>query len=159
MLIFITIISILVITFAVWIINKILPFRICPICAGVSLTWLWLIAAYFFGYHIDLLIPAIFMRGSVICIAYQIEKRLPLPNTQLLWKTLFIPTGFTAVYSFLVEWREVFFGSGGVLIFLFIIFFLCPYLKGKMRKDTKTLPLENQKKQVRELEKKMEECC
>jgi len=159
MLIFITIISILVITFAVWIINKILPFRVCPICTGVSLTWLWLIAAYFFGYHIDLLIPAILMGGSVVGIAYQIEKRLPLPDTQLLWKTLFIPTGFITVYSFIRGWWEIFFGSIGTLILLFIIFLWYPHLKGKKGKDIKTFPSENQKNQIRGLEKKMEECC
>src|SRR3990167_9616430 len=43
------IISILLVTLAVWGINKKLPIKICPICAGVSLTWLWMLGGMWLG--------------------------------------------------------------------------------------------------------------
>jgi len=147
MLIFITIISILLITLAVWIINKILPFRVCPICAGVSLTWLWLIAACFFGYHIDLLIPAILMGGSVVGIAYQIEKRLALPNTQLLWKTLFVSVGFIAVYGVLTR-------SWSISLASFIFLLLTTYIF-----LSSFVAQSGQNEMIEKLEEKMKDCC
>jgi len=44
------ILSILVITFLVWLVNKPSPFKICPICVGVSLTWLWLLFGMSLGF-------------------------------------------------------------------------------------------------------------
>jgi len=42
--ILIFILSVLAITVLVWLANKILPFKICPICVGVSGTWVWILA-------------------------------------------------------------------------------------------------------------------
>ena len=36
------ILSILIITLVVWLVNKKLPIQVCPVCAGVFLTWLWM---------------------------------------------------------------------------------------------------------------------
>lgn len=46
----IAILSILILTFLVWILNKILPIKICPPCAGVTLTWLWMLWGIWFGF-------------------------------------------------------------------------------------------------------------
>jgi len=75
----IAILSILIITLVVWFVNKLLPFKICPICAGVMLTWLSL----FFGMYFGLLsvshyeIPtAILMGASIGGIVTEFKKIL-----------------------------------------------------------------------------------
>lgn len=150
MLITITTISILAITGFVWLLNRILPLKICPICAGVSGTWLWMLAATFLGYEIDLLIPAMLMGGSVVGIAYQIEKRLPPNRSPLLWKTLFIPAGFVAVYSVLSSWWIVFIAATTFLVILALRF----------TEQTKNIATPTgQNRAVEELKKKMKNCC
>src|SRR3989344_7349181 len=119
MLITITAISILAVSGLVWLANRVLPFTICPICAGVFLTWVGLIIAYTIGYQIDLIIPALLMGGSVVGVVYQLEKKfrdLPVGRV-LLWKILFIPTGFVVAYGILERLPAVFLLA---VIFLFL---------------------------------------
>src|SRR3989344_5708336 len=146
--------SILAITGLVWLFNIVLPFKICPICAGVSGTWLWMLAVKFLGYEIDMIVPAMLMGGSVVGIAYQIEKRLPPGRSPILWKTLFIPAGFVTVYGAVSSWWAVFVVSAALLIILALRF-----TKGLRRpKGSKTAHSEQNQK-VEELEKKMKDCC
>lgn len=156
MLLIITIASILILSFLVWLANRFLPLKICPICAGVSGTWIWLIIGYFLGYQIDVTIPAILMGGSVVGVAYQLEKKLlvksALPaggwRTPLLWKVLFIPAGFILAYGILTkEWTMSF----AALIFLLGISFL--FLSKNSRRNSE------QKETIEELKKKMDNCC
>lgn len=147
MLIIIATISILGLTALIWFLNRISPIQICPICAGVSGTWLGLIALHLAGYQIDLVVPAILMGGSAVGIAYQLEKKLPAEKSALLWKTLFIPAGFIAAYSILMQWLSAFLVS---LIFLLQISFI--FLSPRKKSDS-----HDQK--VDELEKKMKNCC
>src|SRR3989338_11149434 len=101
------IVSIFGITAMAWFLNRFWPWRICAICAGVSLTWLWMIGARLLGYAIDMIVPAVLMGGSVVGLAYQLENKLPPRRSPLLWKTLFIPVGFLAVlYLLLFQWLE-----------------------------------------------------
>lgn len=168
-------ISILAITGLVWLSKRVLAFRICPVCAGVSGTWLWMLVAKFFGYETDLIIIAALMGGSVVGIAYQIEKRFilssqsadsvdtsPLPSSTegrdkslagkpaadklLLWKTLFISVGFTAVYGILYSRWDVFIPAV-IAAALLIAFFRKP--RQNMAKN----------KTVEDLERKMKNCC
>ena len=110
MTIIIAVASILAIALAVWLANQVLPFSVCPICAGVFLTWVGLLGAHFAGYQVTLTVPAILMGGSVVGIAYQLEKRNSgsPPGTRMLFKVLFIPTGFVAAYAVLEQWWAVF---------------------------------------------------
>ncbi len=151
MLIATTTISILAITGLLWLFNRILPFKICPICAGVSGTWLWMLAANFLGYQIDLAIPAMLMGGSVVGIAYQLEKKLRASGagwqTPLLWKTLFIPAGFIAAYGILAQQWIAFLAA---LVFLLPASFLFLFSGKKPG---------SHKEAVKELEKKMKDCC
>lgn len=152
MFIAITTISIFAITGLIWLANRIQPpFKICPICAGVSGTWLWMLAGKFLGYEVDLVMLALLMGGSVVGIAYQIEKRLPSNRSPLLWKTLFIPTGFIAVYSVISSWWLVFIVLAAFLIVLALVF----TEQEKSNKATAT----TQNPKVEELEKKMKNCC
>jgi len=151
MFIVITTISILAITGFIWFLNRILLFKICPICAGVSGTWLWMLAAKFLGYEIDMLIPAMLMGGSVVGIAYQIEKRLSPNRSPLLWKTLFIPIGFVAAYSAILSWWAVFIVLATILAILALRF------TEQKKSDKATFVKKNSR--VEELENKMKNCC
>ena len=132
--IIITTISILSLSLLVSGVNRFLPFRICPICAGVSLTWIWLVTGYFLGYQIDLLIPALFMGGSVVGISQQLDKKL---------KIIFISLGFIVAYSILSEnWVTL-------LVFLAIILLILFLFNNKNKK------LNSNK----ELEEKIKNCC
>ena len=132
--IIITIISILGLSLLVSRVNRFLPFRICPICAGVSLTWIWLVTGYFLGYQIDLLTPALFMGGSVVGISQQLDKKL---------KIIFISLGFIVAYSILSEnWVTL-------LVFLAIILLILFLFNNKNKK------LNSNK----ELEEKIKNCC
>lgn len=141
MLIVITVISILTITTLVWLVNRILPFAVCPICAGVFFTWVGLVGAHFLGYRIDLIVPALLMGGSVVGIAYQLEKKLDKPS--LLGKALFISSGFVVAYSVLEQLWTVFFLAIGFLLLISITL-----LSASPRGES-----------TRGLEKKMEDCC
>lgn len=138
MLFIITIISIFVLGFLVWVADKFLPFQICPICTGVAGTWIWLLIGYFIGYQINPTIIALLMGGSVVGVAYKIELGKKL-------KTLFIPAGFILVYSILIKEWLIFFVS---LVFLLVILFLPK--NGKKGSD---------KEKIEELKKKMDNCC
>ena len=149
--IIIAIISILSLSLLVWVADRFLPFRICPICAGVSGTWIWLVAGHFLGYQVDLTIPAILMGGSAVGLAYQLEKKLPAESTgwraPLLWKILFVPAGFIAAYSILTENWFVFLAA---VIFLFGVSFLFLFQNNKSNLDKET---------TKKLKQEMDKCC
>ena len=149
MLIAITVISILAISVAVWFANKVLPFTVCSICAGVFLTWVWLIGAHFAGYQINLVIPALLMGGSVVGIAYQLEKKFrDLPVGKILfWKILFIPTGFVVAYGILEQLPAVFLIAA---VFLLVSLSLL---------SSKSSTTGFRSETVGDVEKKMEDCC
>jgi len=146
MIITITAVSIIVIAGVVWLINRVLPFTICPICAGVFLTWVWLIVAHIFGYQINLVVPSLLMGGSVVGIAYQLEKKFRNLSAGkiLLWKMLFIPAGFVAAYGILEQLPAVFLIAA---VFLLLVSLLLVG-NANARNETAT-----------GLEKKMEDCC
>lgn len=155
--ILIAITSILGITGAFLVINRIGNIKICPICAGVFGTWLWMLIGVLSGrlsvagYQLPV---AILMGGSVVGIAYQIEKRLLQSSanrrTPLLWKMLFIPIGFVVVYSVLSFWRLIFIVLAVFLLVLTLIF---------VRQTKNKAVSEKQNRTVGELEKKMKNCC
>lgn len=142
----ITIASILGITVLTWLFNRLLPYKVCAICAGVSGTWLLMLGARFLGYPIDSEILAILLGASVAGIAYQLEKKLPEKRSLLLWKVLFIPAGFVAVYGIVQSLWFLFFGA---LVFLFLL----AYAFLKVPKTNINLS------PTKELEEKMKQCC
>ena len=105
MTIIIAVLSIVVLTGLVHLAQKAFPFKICPVCAGVALTWAGLLTAHFLGYGVSLIVPALLMGGTVIGIMSQVEKRSAnMPEGTLrLWKALFAPAGFIAMYAILEE--------------------------------------------------------
>src|SRR3989344_2417581 len=73
------ILSILFLTLFVWVINKKLPIPVCSICAGVTLTWLWMLSGMWFGFlsvpRYELL-AAILMGASIGGIVTEFKKIL-----------------------------------------------------------------------------------
>ena len=145
----IIVVSIFVIAGFAWALNKALLFRICPICAGVSGTWIWILAGVFMGrlpmesYVMPL---AMLMGGSVVGIAYQTEKHLPRGRSPIFWKMVFIPSGFLAVYGIIAMWWKLFVPALIISIGLALWFLYA-------------LPDPTGKGQVDELEEKMKKCC
>jgi hypothetical protein len=145
--ILITTISILSITGVAWLATKALPFPVCPICVGVAGTWLWMLAAQLAGFAPDPSMLAILLGGSVVGIAYQLEKHLPRGRSPLLWKTLFLPMGFTAAYGLAVPHWSLLAMAVTALLLLTAVFFV---------------PRHHSKKNsaaVEKLERDMKKCC
>ena len=142
----IAIVSILAITLMTWLANKVLPFTVCPICAGVFLTWTGLVSAHLLGYQVDLVIPALLMGGSVVGIAYQLEKRAfgRSSDARMFFKMLFMPAGFIAMYAVL---EGLWFVFAGALAVLAVVSFV---LLSKRARHAEA-PLR--------LEKELEKCC
>lgn len=140
----IVIISILVIAGLGVFANRIMPVKICPPCAGVAGTWLWMLGARAAGYAIDQTFLALLIGGSIVGISYQIAQRLPHRTSSALFRTLFTVSGFIAGYGIAIsQWSYLAIGSGLALISTL------PFFKPAFR-ETPT---------VTELEKKLDNCC
>lgn len=141
------ILSIGIIYAIVSLINRWRVKKFCPICTAVSVTWLWLLLTYFLGWHVDTLLIALLMGGSVVGIMYQL-KRTP-------WAHLYAVMGFSAVY-FLLQEHWFWFGIAlGLAILLGV--WQRPESLSKVYRGKKLSP--ELEKEVKEIEKKLEECC
>lgn len=173
MLILITVFSIFAFTAVIYILNKIFKIRICPVCGGVSLTWILLILAKYLGYEIEVIIPSTLMGGSVVGVAYSAEKFLLDSRSSLLWKTFFISAGFIAVYSFFA-FPARFFLVSLFPILTVVLFFFAPNIiyfsekevsKNKSRafpQGTKfeAKPQDNKKtRDKKDIQEKLKNCC
>lgn len=146
----IALISILAIAGAVWMIGRVSSVKICPVCAGVSGTWIWMLvvmSAGLFPTSDFRLLTSILMGGSVVGVAYQLEKSVRGDMPILLWKILFIPAGFVGVYGFITGDFKLFLFAAVFLVLLFVIFIksFARHAKGNQT--------------VEELKDKMSKCC
>ncbi|MDP2668558.1 MAG: hypothetical protein Q8P07_01870 [bacterium] len=151
MAILIALISIFALAGIVFLLNKISGCRICPICAGVAGTWFWVLSGIWSGAlsaEDYLLITAILIGGSVVGIAYQLEKKLPPDASALLWKLMFIPAGFLAAYGLLSFEKALVFAGAVLIVILFAAFF-----KKSFSRPEKHNPVAD------ELAQKMKNCC
>jgi len=139
--------SIFAIAGAAWAARRLSRIPVCPICIGVAGTWLWMLIARSLGYAVDTTILSMLLGGSVVGIAYLVEKRLPQGRSPLLWKTLFIPVGFVAAYGLATTQWILFAVTGAVLVSL-AAFFLAQSAASGAPSET-----------VEELKKKMQQCC
>ena len=145
--ILITTVSILAITGFTWLATRTLPFRVCPICVGVAGTWLWMLGVRFAGFAPDASMLAILLGGSVVGIAYQLEKHLPQGRSPLLWKTLFLPMGFVAAYGVAAPHWSLLAMAVAALLLLMAAFFA-------PRRHS-----EKNSAAVEKLERDMKKCC
>ena len=145
----IVIIPILIITFATWLLRKYLSLKICPICAGVVLTWLWLLM----GIKLNLLptnyylLTAIMMGGTVVGAMSKLEQFIK-PNLILIWKTAFVIFSFSVAYG-LINTDLAMFAIGAILAVV-VTFVL---------KTRGVEPEKQESEQVKKLKEKMKNCC
>lgn len=143
----VTVLSILALTGAAWLAARILPFAVCPVCVGVAGTWLWMVIAQLAGIGFDAWMPAILLGGSVVGAADRLESRLPPGRSPLLWKALFVPTGFATAYGLAASHWGLLAGGSAALAFLAAAFFLPRRGRDQSRAA------------VEELERRLEKCC
>ncbi len=142
-----TLVSIWAIAGLAWAVRGRLPFPVCPICIGVGGTWLWMAAARLLGLAVDATMLAVLLGGSVVGIAYQLEKRLPPGRSPLAWKMLFMPAGFVAAYGLAApHWILLAAGAAGLAL-LALVFLRAP---SAPEKSSAT---------VEKLEEQMKRCC
>ena len=132
--------------------RMVLP-SLCPICLGVSLTWLTLTALILSGilpatYY--LLPTTILLGGTVVGIVYQGEKKFKAMRA-FTSKLIMLLGGFILAYLFLenLSWLALALATA-ILAPLAYLFFLRSPRAGA----TETSP-----KAVEELKDKMEDCC
>lgn len=120
---------------------------VCPICVGVSLTWIWeLVVLWQYGWG-DSAIIAMLMGATVVGVTSQLERHLPNPSWVFLWKALFIPAGFITMYGIFERAWAV--GVLGLVlgVAVYLAFF---------RRSQKAAEVSQT---AADLEKKMEQCC
>ena len=103
--------------------------------------------ARFLGYDIDEVVLAMLIGASVTGGAYQIEKKLPSGRSAVLWKSLFIPSGFIVGYG--LVYSNGFILAGAVIWTLILSYAFLHSPRSSSGGN----------KKVEELEKKMEQCC
>ena len=105
-----TLASIFALTALAWLLRRVLPPRLCPLCAGVAGTWMGLLGAHWAGLEVDLRLPALLLGGSVVGLAGAAERVLAgrTPDFVLAWKTAFVTAGFGTAYAVLLPaWPAV----------------------------------------------------
>ena len=137
-------------------INKTLPFKVCPICAGVSFTWFLISIGIYNGFLEAAdwtMLLAMLMGGTVVGIAYQAEKTFRwAKENSVLSKTLIILVGLPLVYLAIENLAlSTIFTEAVLMAFLVYLFFI------KKRVDNRSH--SNDGKTISDLEKQLEECC
>src|SRR3989344_4198610 len=105
--------SMLIIAAIVWLLNRILPFTLCPVCAAVSGTWLLIQLALVLRLLAGqewLWLTALLMGGTVVGVAYQGERSVRWAGSHpLLWKVLVVSGGIPLMYAMLqkINWWSI----------------------------------------------------
>ena len=132
---------------AVWLVNKKLPIQVCPVCAGVFLTWLWMFIGMFLGklsianYQLPI---SVLMGGTVVGLMSKLEQFIN-PKFVLIWKVVFVVSGFTAVYSLITNQWGIF--AIGVIVDIVATFIF------------KTYGAEKENLNLKKLKEKIKNCC
>ncbi|MBI4160397.1 MAG: hypothetical protein HY506_00625 [Candidatus Yanofskybacteria bacterium] len=144
---------ILIITLAFVFLNKFFGKQICPICAGVSGTWLILTAGIVFGYiSADYKLPiAMLMGGTVVGVAFQGEKKISWAKTNILsWKAPVIIIGMPVAYLLFVKMSTFTIAIEAVVLVAITYLFFFRSVSERGYQDSE---------KIKEIEKKMEDCC
>lgn len=145
-------ILILTISFTVRLLNKAMPFKICSVCAGVSLTWFLISVGIVTGLLESdswKLIIAIAMGGTAAGVAFQAEKKFGWHNPMMKLSVIII--GFILAYfavSDISLWILI--SEAAIILVLGYSFFLF--------KIGRNVDVADPKK-IKELEEKMKDCC
>lgn len=147
-----TIVS-LAIILIVYFLNRIMPFKVCAVCAGVSGAWFLATLGILVGlvsmeeYGLAILM---FMGATVVGIVEQGEKRFGFAKKSVwLWKIPATLAGLAVFYWFFLNIGWLTFGvEAALLSFLLYVFFI--------RKNERQKKLDQE---ISGLKRKLEECC
>ena len=117
--------SMLALALLAWIVRRVSRLPVCPVCVGVSATWLWMLVARLGGFAVDIALLAILLGASVVGGAQWVENRLPPGRSPLLWKVLALPAGCVAAYGLVAE-RWGLAAIGAAVVALVAALFLRP---------------------------------
>lgn len=95
--------SMLVLTALAWLASRATRAAVCPICIGVSSTWLGLVAARFAGAQVDPAVLGLLLGTTVLGVTQWQAQRLPPGRSALLWKAIALAAGFGAAYGVIAE--------------------------------------------------------
>jgi len=128
--------------------GRVLPFRICPVCVGVSGSWILLSLGVLTGYLLFAeyqTVVALLMGGTVVGLAYQGRRESPL------FRFPVIVGGFGLVYWLVNHLTWLTFGIELILlIFAGYVYFVRPARK-PARAETSD--------RTKQLEEKLKNCC
>ncbi len=139
---------------------KIFGFKICSICAAVSLTWIVLLILKITGAEISGLLIGILIGESIASIMYIFENKAKKQGkNNLLWlKVVIILAGTLLAYLLLTQGLSL---SFIVLLIISIIFAI--FIYGSLKKGG-SKRIVNKKyskfgKEIKKLEERFEHCC
>lgn len=133
--------------------------EICPLCVGVSVTWLLILIGIVKGFLPPTewrLAAAALMGGSVSGIAHQGEKKFQWAKRRgLLFKTIVLAAGFLFVYEVIQNinvWSVIFSG----IILLVLAYFL--FLRKEVVNDWQA-EHRQESEEIKSIEDKLKNCC
>lgn len=131
------------------------PFNICAICISVSLTWLILLAMWFYGSGVSLVSIGILMGMSITGIMYKSENFYKERKIRNFWFVRLMITvgGFWLVYALLGKDWDIF------LFLIFIMFFMILLPSVFFQKLTHQDVVESTKGVKKSLLEKLDDCC
>ena len=150
-------ISLVAVAFIVISLRSYTSLRLCPVCAGVVVTWAWLLALVTLRpelYEVYRLPLAILMGASVAGSMRALEGRIGLSVTQsAAWKVVFVTAGVGAVHAIAsrAAFTEITLWLGAVVLVAGI-----GLLSGRSGAERATEVTESK---VARIKKEMEECC
>lgn len=139
--------SLLLLTLLAWRARSVLGLAVCPICLGVSATWLWMLAARQAGAAVDTTMLALLLGASVVGGAQWVQARLPPRRSPLLWKALAIPAGCIAAYGLVAQWWVLAAAAAAAAALLAALFLRAP----QQAAGDAAL--------IAQLEERMKQCC
>lgn len=135
--------------------EKLLPFKICNICSAVSLSWIGLLAAKYFGvFEVDNVLLGVLTGTSVGGIMYQLERFLINRGIPNIWfaRISEIVLGILFAYYLTTErWERLTLVAFIIFITGFILFILS--------KNSPSPQSSGSSKAAAQLRKKLENCC
>jgi len=131
--------------------------KICPICALVSVTWIILLAARYFGYNVNESLIALLMGGSAVGISYVLAGKIGSESARSglsakSWKLVSIPIAFLAAWQLL----HYHLGWFALAVLAYVLIFRA--FKGLALRDPKGEALGPGSK-VSQIERELDNCC
>lgn len=130
-----------------WVARRTLRVSVCPICVGVAGTWLWMLAGRSLGIAVDTTMLPLLLAGSVVGIAYQLDRFVPAGRSAALFKSVVIPLGLAAAYALEQSLWGLLAAMVAALLVVAAAFF---------RSTGQNAP---ESEAVEELKKQMKQCC